>query len=207
MRLAAGPAMVAPFGIPGASGDILIQILDEDVAAKVLPDVLAVVRLPEAVAVVAERWEVALAARDRLVVEWSNQSPFRSAESEADLRQDMEAATALDRPDVAWESRGDAPGTLASAPRIIEATYSTEYVYHAQMEPLAAVAAVDEDGKGAEIWLGTQSRPSRSILRRRCWAPRRTASASTRCRWAAPSAGASSSRGNCCATPCCSRAR
>jgi len=40
---------------------------------------------------------------------------------------------------------------------VVEATYTTEYVYHAQMEPLAAVASVDADGKGAEVWLGTQS--------------------------------------------------
>ncbi len=40
---------------------------------------------------------------------------------------------------------------------MISADYRTEYTYHAQMEPLAAVAAVDADGKGAEVWLGTQS--------------------------------------------------
>ena len=35
--------------------------------------------------------------------------------------------------------------------------YRTRYVYHAQMEPLNATAAVAADGKSAEIWAGTQS--------------------------------------------------
>ena len=34
--------------------------------------------------------------------------------------------------------------------------YRTRYVYHAQMEPLSATAAVSPDGKSAEIWAGTQ---------------------------------------------------
>ena len=53
--------------------------------------------------------------------------------------------------------RGDAPGKFAGADRVIEAEYATDHVYHAQMEPLAAVAAVDADGRGAEVWVGTQS--------------------------------------------------
>jgi len=35
--------------------------------------------------------------------------------------------------------------------------YRTHYVYHAQMEPLNAIASVSADGKSAEIWCGTQS--------------------------------------------------
>ena len=38
----------------------------------------------------------------------------------------------------------------------MEANYSSQYVYHAQMEPMNAVAVVAEDGKSAEIWTGTQ---------------------------------------------------
>ena len=38
----------------------------------------------------------------------------------------------------------------------MEASYWSEFCYHAQMEPMNAVAAVAEDGKSAEIWTGTQ---------------------------------------------------
>ena len=129
----------------------------DDVEARAVAGVLAIVRLEDGVAVVAERWEAALAARDALKVEWSQSSSFRSADSEADLARDAAAAADLNRPGVAWAERGDASRVIAGARQVVEADYATDHVYHAQMEPLAAVAAVDGDGKGAEIWLGTQS--------------------------------------------------
>jgi isoquinoline 1-oxidoreductase beta subunit len=131
-----------------------------DARAKALAGVIAVVRLPDAVAVVAERWDTALAARALLAVEWSRSSPFRSADSAADLAHDAAVAADTAQPGVAWFPRGDAPGELSRAATVVEASYATEHVYHAQLEPLAAVAAVDADGKGAEIWLGTQAQTS-----------------------------------------------
>jgi isoquinoline 1-oxidoreductase beta subunit len=129
----------------------------DDAAARSVKGVLAVIPLDEGVAVVAERWETALAARDLLKVQWTERSPFRSADSDAGLARDAAVAADLGKPGVIWESRGDVPGALRGAQRVVEADYATDHVYHAQMEPLAAVAAVDADGKGAEIWLGTQS--------------------------------------------------
>ena len=38
----------------------------------------------------------------------------------------------------------------------MEAVYWSEHTYHAQMEPMNAVAQVSEDGKSADIWVGTQ---------------------------------------------------
>ena len=39
----------------------------------------------------------------------------------------------------------------------MDATYLSDYAYHAQMEPLNAVASVSASGDAAEIWTGTQS--------------------------------------------------
>ena len=36
------------------------------------------------------------------------------------------------------------------------AHYSSEYVYHAQMEPMNVTATVSPSGDSAEIWIGTQ---------------------------------------------------
>jgi isoquinoline 1-oxidoreductase subunit beta len=119
--------------------------------------VIDIVALPNAVAVVAETWEAAVAARDLLTVEWTHTSPFRSADSATELTELAAAAANPAREAIPWESRGDARAALRSNDRVVSADYSTEYIYHAQMEPLAAVAAVDADGKGAEVWLGTQS--------------------------------------------------
>lgn len=129
-----------------------------DAEARALPGVIDILRLPHAVAVIAERSETALAARELLAVEWTSTSPFRAADSEADLAASQAAAADATRPGSAWASRGDAPAALGVAgARRIAADYATEHTYHAQMEPLAAVASVDADGKGAEVWLGTQS--------------------------------------------------
>jgi isoquinoline 1-oxidoreductase beta subunit len=136
-------------------GEMPISVADE--RAKALAGVLAVVRLPDAVAVVAQRWNTALAARELLDVEWTRNSPFRSADSSADLAHNIEAVADMSRRGVIWIEQGDALWELPKGGRLVEANYSTEHVYHAQLEPLAAVAAVDGDGRGAEVWIGTQS--------------------------------------------------
>jgi isoquinoline 1-oxidoreductase beta subunit len=136
-------------------GEVPISVADE--RAKALSGTLAVVRLPDAIAVVALRWDTALAARELLDVEWTRKSPFRSADSAADLAHTVEAANDMARRGVIWVERGDAIWEVPKGGRLVEADYSTEHVYHAQLEPLAAVAQVDADGKGAEVWIGTQS--------------------------------------------------
>ena len=136
-------------------GEVPLSVVDDQ--AKALRGVLAVVRLPDAIAVVAQRWDIALAARELLNVEWTRNSPFRSADSAADLADTVEAANDMGRRGVVWVERGDQPGEAPKGGRLVEADYSTEHVYHAQLEPLAAVAQVDADGKGAEVWIGTQS--------------------------------------------------
>ena len=43
------------------------------------------------------------------------------------------------------------------AASMVEAEYRCDYAYHAQMEPLNAVASVSPAGDAVEIWAGTQS--------------------------------------------------
>lgn len=125
--------------------------------AKAMAGIIDVIGLEDAVAILAETWEQAVAARDAVRVTWSETSPFRSADSAADLAAEVKRAADLTQAGTIWAERGDAPTILADGGNIIAADYTTEHVYHAQMEPLAAVAHVDADGKGAEIWVGTQS--------------------------------------------------
>ena len=132
-------------------------VVISDRSARDLPGVVQIVKLANSVAVLAERWETALTARDLLDVSWSEGSAFRQYSSEQELEELSRAVDDTSLPAFAWESRGDAVTALAQAERKHSVTYSTTHLYHAQMEPLNAVASVDEDGKGAEVWLGTQS--------------------------------------------------
>ncbi|MEQ8250606.1 MAG: molybdopterin-dependent oxidoreductase [Oceanibaculum nanhaiense] len=128
-----------------------------DRSARDLPGVVQIVTLANSVAVLAETWETALAARDLLEVTWSEGSAFRHYGSDRELEELSQAVDDTSLPAFTWESRGDPAAAQAQGTRTHSATYSTTHLYHAQMEPLNAVASVDADGKGAEVWLGTQS--------------------------------------------------
>lgn len=136
-------------------GETPLQIADAD--ARSLAGVQAVLPLPDGVAVVADRLETAFAGRDALDVTWSNASPARQFDSAADLEAYAAAVADDDRAGVSWETIGDAEAAMAAAPRTVERSYRSDYAYHAQMEPMACVASVDPDGKGAEVWVGSQT--------------------------------------------------
>lgn len=129
----------------------------DDAEARAQAESIDIVSLPDGVAVVAESLWAALSARDLLQVDWSDTSPMRQFSS-ADT---LEAyAQAVDDPTLdpaIWSERGDAPGAIDDAARTVSHLYLTDYAYHAQIEPMAAVADVDADGLGAEVWVGTQT--------------------------------------------------
>lgn len=128
-----------------------------DTAAREVPGVIDVVELPDGVAIVAESLWSALGARGLLEVEWSQTSPFRSSNSEATLAEYAAAADAPGAQGAVWAEKGDAPAAIAAADRQFSQLYLSDYAYHGQIEPMAAVADVDADGQGAEVWAGTQT--------------------------------------------------
>lgn len=129
----------------------------DDSAALAVPDVLQTVELPDGIAVVAERLEAAFTGKDSLDVTWSETAPARAFNSTADLADYAAAADDPAREGVAWRSVGDAAAAIETADRVISADYLSDYAYHAQIEPMAAVAAVEADGRGAEVWVGSQT--------------------------------------------------
>ena len=129
----------------------------DDAEAREVDGVIDVVALPDGVAVVAESLWAALGARDLLQVEWSETSPARAFNSEATLAAYSDAAQNPQSEAAVWEERGDAPAAIANAASRVGHLYLSDYAYHAQIEPMAAVASVDADGLGAEVWAGTQT--------------------------------------------------
>src|SRR6516164_3476298 len=130
------------------------QTVDETRARQVA-GVTDVVKLPEGVGVVGTSVEATQAAKNLLKVTWSN-APGAHLDSERSLEEFAAVGRDKNREGVAYEPVGDAKTAMRSAAKIYRGEYRTRYIYHAQMEPVNATAAVSADGKSVEIWAGTQ---------------------------------------------------
>ncbi|WP_420418937.1 molybdopterin cofactor-binding domain-containing protein [Pacificispira sp.] len=120
--------------------------------AKQSPGVVDVVAIPRGVAVVGRDMWSALKARDLVTVEWD--------ESQAETRGTDEIlseyrALADQAPAAMARNDGDVATALANADKVLEASFEFPFLAHAAMEPLNAVAQMNEDGT-LEIWGGHQ---------------------------------------------------
>jgi isoquinoline 1-oxidoreductase beta subunit len=127
----------------------------DDARARQVPGITDIVKLPEGVGVVGTSVEATQAAKNLLKVTWSD-APSAHLDSERALEEYAAIGRDKSREGVPYESVGDAKAVMRSAAKIYRGEYRTRYVYHAQMEPLNATAAVSPDGKSVEIWAGTQ---------------------------------------------------
>jgi isoquinoline 1-oxidoreductase beta subunit len=128
-----------------------------------VPDVLKVkgvtkvIPLPFGVAVIGDTVEATRSGVQALKVTWDT-SGATAAGFDSDKAKSDYAAKAKD-PNVETKVEyqvGDVKAGLSGAVKTVESGYWSEYTYHAQMEPMNAVAQVSEDGKSADIWTGTQ---------------------------------------------------
>ena len=133
------------------------QITDE--SARNIPGILEIVPLPYGVGILADNPWAAFSARQALIgnVTWTRDGRAWGFDSERGTAEFAAAARDLSSPATLWDKRGDAVGEFSRAATVIEADYVNDYAYHAQMEPLNAVASVSRAGDAAEIWCGTQS--------------------------------------------------
>ncbi|MFL5101514.1 MAG: molybdopterin cofactor-binding domain-containing protein [Xanthobacteraceae bacterium] len=131
----------------------------DEAKAKAVAGVTGIVRLPHGVGVLAETPWAAFDAREALTrsVTWSRTGLGWGFDSEKGLEAFAADAKNLSRPATEWSRAGDAAGEFKKAASMVEAEYRCDYAYHAQMEPLNAVAAVSPAGDAVEIWAGTQS--------------------------------------------------
>ena len=131
----------------------------DDGKAKAVAGVTAVIRLPHGVGVVAQTAWAAFAARQALIgsVTWSRTGVAWGFDSDKGLEAFAADARNLSRPARDWSAQGNARGEFQNAASLVEGEYRCDYAYHAQMEPLNAVASVAPAGDAVEIWAGTQS--------------------------------------------------
>lgn len=153
------PAMVYATVLQAPMEGAKAQTVNSDEVMRI-KGVSRVIPLPFGVAVVGDTVEATRSARNALKVGWNTAdakaAPFDSEKAKAEYAQkgsdpNVEAKE--------WYNVGDVSKAFAGAARTIEAAYWSEHTYHAQMEPMNAVAQVSDDGQSAEIWVGTQVQP------------------------------------------------
>ena len=128
----------------------------DDSEAMEIDGVVAVERLPHGVGVLADTPWAAFQGKQALTVTWAHQSPGQDFNSERGM-EEYAAAVRGDSPaEPPFDSEGVVEAALDAADRIYEGEYRSDFAYHAQMEPLNAVASVASDGRSCEIWVGTQ---------------------------------------------------
>jgi len=113
----------------------------------------------EAVAVVAERWWNAKVAVAALQVDWQEPEAGSTARyvpaDFSTLAFSQHLANQTGAGEVA-EAKGDAAKALQEATTGVEATYHSQYLHHAQLEPPSALARFNADGS-LELWLPNQA--------------------------------------------------
>jgi isoquinoline 1-oxidoreductase len=110
--------------------------VDDSLAKRVKGYVKTVVT-PDVVAVVADSYEVAVKARDALKVAWD--SGPKANVSTASILQDYERKAQTD-PGKPFVQIGNMPGAMGEAAKKYTATYRTDFLAHAQMEPMNCLA-------------------------------------------------------------------
>ncbi len=122
-----------------------------------IPGVIDTVELEFGVAVVADSFQNVLAARRALEVEWARGAKAENFDSDSALENDYaEVLASKDAAQVVSQA-GDGGRVFDNAARTLRAEYRSDYAYHAQMEPLNAVARFNKAGDRVEIWEGSQA--------------------------------------------------
>jgi isoquinoline 1-oxidoreductase beta subunit len=130
-------------------------------AIRKLPGIVGVVTLDHGIAVVGKSFHEVLKARRQLKVEWKRGLPGDALDPAKDFQTYLAHARDRARTGVEWKARGKGAEPIAGAARVVAREYLNELVYHAQMEPMNAMAYVR--GDEVDVWVGTQA-PTRTTL-------------------------------------------
>ena len=126
----------------------------DDAKAKAMSGVKHVLRVGEnAVAVVADTWWQAKTALEAVSITW-DEGQHKGASS-AGFEEVLKEGLTSTKDVFAGNKNGDAPATLASAARKVEAVYSYPHQNHATLEPMNATALWTADK--CEVWCPTQN--------------------------------------------------
>lgn len=120
---------------------------------KAMPGIVDAVALDNGVGIIGNTVEAVFAARGRLKAQW-REAPGSKVDSVANLHEYLAHVRDPARKGVVGRTTGDANAAIAGAAKVHASEFTSDYVYHAQMEPHVCVASVKPDG--VEVWTGTQ---------------------------------------------------
>lgn len=123
---------------------------------KKMKGIAAVIPLPFGVAVIGETVEATRAGRYALNATWDTSEVTAKGFDSEKVKEEYASLGKDPKAPVRTAYKVSEVKEILLGTKVVEASYWSEYIYHAQMEPMNAVAAVAEDGKSAEIWTGTQ---------------------------------------------------
>lgn len=138
---------------------LTIGAIRNEAAIQAMPGVHSVHRLPGAVAVVAERWWHAKRAVEAAQVDWREPGPdskvrYMPADFATGVFKQYLAAES--GPGKTAEAAGNVGDAFKNAHSVVNATYISQYVHHAQLEPPSALARFNPDGT-LELWMPNQA--------------------------------------------------
>ena len=139
-----------------------VGLIRNEGAVKAMKGVHSVHRLPGAVAVVAERWWNAKRAVEALQVDWHEANGKPILEGTRIMPADFSTVALSERLASApgsgkdAEKHGDVVSALAEAKTVVTATYHSQYLRHAQLEPPSTIARFNADGS-LDVWLPNQA--------------------------------------------------
>jgi isoquinoline 1-oxidoreductase beta subunit len=123
----------------------------DDTAALAVPGVQQVVQIETGVAVVADHSWAAIQGREALKITWDDGE--NAGLNSADIDKLLAAADPAEAP--VMRSDGDTAAALATADKVVEATYEVPFLSHSPMEPMNCTARITDDR--CEVWVPTQS--------------------------------------------------
>lgn len=130
----------------------------EQIAA--LPGVIAVEVLDGAVAVVSERWWTAKRAVEALEVDWTPAKTlpqgWRAMPADFSTEAYAQSLATNHGTEIEAEARGNAKTALEGAKSVVSATYHSQLLHHAQLEPPSALARFNADGT-LDLWVPNQA--------------------------------------------------
>lgn len=138
---------------------LTVGSLRNESQVKAMKGVHSVHRLPGAVAVVAERWWDAKRAAEAVQVNWQEpgaDSTLRYMPADFSTKAFRERLANEPGSGEDAETKGNVADAMKSAHTVVSATYGSQYVNHAQLEPPSTLARFNPDGT-LEVWLPNQA--------------------------------------------------